>query len=128
MKVLIADDSAEIRERLNNIISNIQKVDLIEQAGNVQDAIQTIQEFQPDIIILDIQMPGGNGIDVLSTIAKKNHFPVVIMLTNYPFPQYRDQCLEFGADFFFDKSDEFEKVTEILHHISSGEFPKNKDE
>ncbi len=122
MKVLIVDDSAEIRGRLNNMISNIQKVELIEQVGNVKDAMQIIQEFQPDIIILDIHMPGGTGIDVLSTIAKKNNFPVVIIFTNYPYSQYRKRCFECGADYFLDKSDEFEKIINIIHHISSEIF------
>ncbi|NWF76115.1 MAG: response regulator transcription factor [Nitrospirae bacterium] len=126
MKVLIADDSAEIRKRLSNMILNIQKVDLIEQADNVEEAIQIIQNSKPDVVILDIQMSGGNGIDVLSTITKKNNYPVVIMLTNYPYPQYRDLCFEYGADFFFDKSDEFEKVSEIFLHISLTSIQKNK--
>jgi len=80
----------------------------------VQQAIEHIRQQGPDVVILDIKMPGGNGIDVLNEIEKNDQVPVVIMLTNYPYPQYKKKCMDAGADFFFDKSREFEKVIEVL--------------
>jgi len=68
-------------------------------------------------VILDIRMPGGSGIDVLEDIKKINAAPIVIILTNYPYPQYRKKCMAAGADYFFDKSSEFEKVTEVLKKL-----------
>ena len=118
MKVFIADDSVEVRKRIIAMLAELHLIGSFEEAGNVQDAIHALHEFMPDVVILDIQMPGGSGIDVLSEIEKKDHVPVVIMLTNYPYPQYRKRCLEAGADFFFDKSDEFERVVEVVSNIS----------
>ena len=120
MKVFIADDSLEVRKRIIAMLSDLQKIDIIGEAENVQEAINSIQELKPDVIILDIRMPGGSGIDVLKKIKKINHVPVIIMLTNYPYPQYRKTCLDAGADFFFDKSGEFEKVVDVLRGISIG--------
>jgi len=114
MKVLIADDSREVRERIKMLLSEVEKVEMIGEAENVQQAIEHIKQQGPDVVILDIQMPGGNGIDVLNEIEKNDQVPVVIMLTNYPYPQYKKKCLDAGADFFFDKSGEFEKVIEVL--------------
>ena len=118
MKVFIADDSLEIRKRIIAMLSDIERIDLIGQAENVQDAISSIHELSPDVVILDIRMPGGSGIDVLKTIEKKNRIPVVIMLTNYPRSQYGNKCLDAGADFFFEKSIEFEKVMEVVTSMS----------
>jgi DNA-binding NarL/FixJ family response regulator len=119
MKVVIADDSAEIRKRIIEMLSDIEKIDMIGQAENVPEAIEKISEFNPDLVILDIRMPGGNGIDVLKKIEKRNRLPVVIMLTNYPSSQYRKKCIGSGADFFLDKSNEFEKVVEIVNNCMS---------
>jgi DNA-binding NarL/FixJ family response regulator len=118
MKVFIADDSIEIRKRIIAMLSDVERIDMIGQAENVQDAISSIHELNPDVVILDIRMPGGSGMDVLKTIEKRNRMPVVIMLTNYPHSQYRNKCLDAGADFFFDKSREFEKVIEIVNSMS----------
>jgi DNA-binding NarL/FixJ family response regulator len=114
MKVLIADDSCEVRERIKMLLSEVEKVEMIEEAENVQQAIEHIKQQGPDVVILDIKMPGGNGIDVLKEIVRNDQIPVVIMLTNYPYPQYRKKCMDAGADFFFDKSREFEKIIEVL--------------
>lgn len=63
------------------------------------------------------KMPGGNGIDVLQNIKKSKPAPIVIMLTNYPYLQYRKKCMKAGAEYFFDKASEFEKVNEVLENL-----------
>jgi DNA-binding NarL/FixJ family response regulator len=123
MKVLIADDSVEVRERIKMLLSDVGMLEMIGEAGNVQQAIEQIEKKTPDVVILDIRIPGGNGIDVLKKIGKKDRIPVVIMLTNYPYAQYKRKCMDAGADFFFDKSKEFEKVAEVL----SGYVQKTSD-
>jgi len=117
MKVFIADDSAAVVERLITMLSELPQVEIIGQAQDALEAIKAIRQLNPDVVILDIRMPGGNGIDVLKDIKSNKPAPVVIMLTNYPYPQYRRKCKALGADFFFDKSTEFEKVTEVLGQL-----------
>ena len=117
MKLFIADDSTLVRECLVALISEIEGVELVGQAGDTREAIQGIQHSKPDIVILDVRMPGGNGIQVLEAIKKKKAAPVVIMLTAFPYPQYRKKCLEAGAEYFFDKSTEFERVAEVLAEL-----------
>lgn len=113
MKVFIADDSSVVRERLIAMLSNLEEIESIGQAQDVGEAINSIEELKPDAVILDIQMPGGSGIEVLKHIKKEQPATVVIMLTNYPYSQYRQECMDEGADFFFDKSLEFERVIEV---------------
>jgi DNA-binding NarL/FixJ family response regulator len=64
-------------------------------------------------------MPGGNGIQVLEALKKSSMEPVVIVLTAFPYPQYRKKCLRAGAKYFFDKSTEFEQVAEVIEQLTS---------
>jgi DNA-binding NarL/FixJ family response regulator len=114
MKVFIADDSKVLCERLIEMLSDIPGIEIIGHAQDVAESLTSIKKLNPDIVILDIRMPGGSGIDVLQDIKKGRQAPMVIILTNYPYPQYRKKCLGLGADYFFDKSTEFEKVTELF--------------
>ncbi len=118
MKVLIVDDSSLLRERLVSMISELPGVTTIGQAQDSSQALSSVQKLNPDVVILDIRLSEGNGIEILQRIKKKNAAPVTIMFTNYPYPQYRKKCEETGADFFFDKSTEFNKITDVLKRIS----------
>lgn len=118
MKVFIADDSEVVCQRLVDILSELPGIEIVGQAGDVAEAIKSIQELHPDAVVLDIRMAGGSGIDVLKSIKKSEPTPVAIMLTNYPYAQYRKRCMDEGADFFFDKSSEFERVAEVIGQLA----------
>jgi len=115
--VFIVDDSKIVRDRLVTLLSDLKKIEVIGQAKSTRQAIVAIRKLKPDVVILDIRMPGGSGIDLIPNIKKDKFPPIVIMLTNYPYPQYRKKCLDAGADFFFDKSAEFEKVIEVCQDL-----------
>lgn len=117
MMIFIADDSDPVRERLTAMLSEIEGVEVIGQARNAAEAVEGIQSLNPDVVILDIQMPGGSGIDVLKTIKRYARPPVVMMLTNHAHPQYREKCMDWGADFFLDKSKEFESLAAICEGL-----------
>jgi len=121
IKVFIADDSAPIRERLITLLSGTGNVEIVGQARDVSETINSVRESRPDVVILDVQMPDGTGIDVLEAIGKERPAPKVIMLTNYPFAHYRRKCLETGASFFFDKSTEFHKLLQAVEQLSTAE-------
>ena len=114
MKVLIVDDSHLLRERLTALISELPEIKIIGQAESAEKAINSIRILKPDVTILDIRMPGGNGFEVLKNIKNDKLAPLIIVLTNYSYPQYRKKCMDSGADFFFEKSTEFQKVIEVL--------------
>jgi DNA-binding NarL/FixJ family response regulator len=117
MRIFIVDDSAVVRQRLVWMLSELKEIKVVGQAESAPEATATIRELQPDVVILDIQMPGGSGIDVLQEIKKRKSPSLVIVLTNYPYPQYRKKCMDAGADFFFDKSTQFDEVTKVLRHL-----------
>jgi DNA-binding NarL/FixJ family response regulator len=95
----------------------VQEVDVIGEAGEVQEATDAILEQKPDVVLLDIHLFNGSGIAVLQRLKREKPAPAVIILTNYPYPQYRQKCLEAGADFFFIKSSEFDQVVPALKQL-----------
>ena len=99
------------------MLAELPKNEIIGEAGDGEEAIKGILELHPDVVILDIRMPGGSRIDVPQAIKREDQVPTVIMLTNYPYPQYRKKCMDLGADYFFDKYSEFEKVMETLEGL-----------
>lgn len=117
MMIFIADDSDQVRGRLVDLLSEIEGAEVIGHARNHAEAIEGIRSLQPHVVILDIQMPGGSGIDVLKEIKQDDPSPVVMMLTNHASSQYRKKCLEWGADFFLDKSKEFESLVSIFKNL-----------
>ena len=116
MKVFIADDSSLVRECLIELLSGLKGVEV---AGQAYEALEAIQRLRPDVVILDVRRPGGNGIQVLEAIKRCTAPPVVIMLTAFPYPQYRKRCLEAGAEYFFDKTTEFDRVAQVLKELQS---------
>lgn len=119
IRVFIADDSATVRERLISLLRDMPAVDIVGTAADAAEAISAIQQLKPDVVILDIRMPAGSGIGVLRSLQKWEAKPKFIMLTNYPFLQYRKTCLEAGASYFFDKSSEFEKIPQALEQLTT---------
>ena len=117
VKVFIADDSRIVREHLVTMLDELAEVEIVGQAENVAEAISAIRKLQPDVVILDIRMPGGSGIEVLQAIKQDEKAPVVIILTNYPHPAYRKKCLRIGADFFLDKSTEFDQIPAVFEQV-----------
>jgi len=70
------------------------------------------------LLILDFQMPGGSGLDVLRAIRPDHPNLHVLICTNYPYPQYREGCLALAQNFFLDKSSRFEKIPAILRELT----------
>jgi DNA-binding NarL/FixJ family response regulator len=117
MKVFIADDSKVIVERLADLVRDIPGVELMGQAGDVPEVMRGIEEKKPEALILDLQMPGGSGLEILRAIRPDHPALQILVCTNYPYPQYREECLSAGANYFLDKSAEFEKIPVILGEL-----------
>jgi DNA-binding NarL/FixJ family response regulator len=115
--IFIVDDSKALRERLVKMLSEIEGVEVVGQARNSVEAIAGIRNLKPHAVILDIQMPGASGIEVLKTIKQASQPPIVMMLTNHTSSQYREKCMQLGADYFLDKTRDFERVTEIFKEL-----------
>ncbi len=115
--VLIVEDFAPIRQRLRSLLSGAAGVEVVGEAGDVDEALRLFPVCRPDAVILDIQLPDGSGLDVLRTIKKTSPACVVIMLSSHGAEEYREACLQSGADHFFPKATEFERIPETLEAL-----------
>ena len=127
MKVLIVDDSEVLVQRLRSSLDEITGLEIVGRADTVAEAELAIRKEKPDVVILDIRMPDGSGIDILEGLKKDPFPPIVIMLTNCNHRQYRKKCLQCGARFYFDKSTEFHKVAQVMRHLMDGGFGPSED-
>lgn len=114
MKIVIADDSSLMRDRIKILLSSLNQNSEVFEAEDGIEALQLIEEKEPDLAIIDIRMPDMNGIEVLKKVREMKIKTKICMLTNYPYPQYRKRCHEAGADFFFSKIDDFEKINAVV--------------
>lgn len=114
MNVYIVDDSVILRDRLISMLSDLAGLHVVGQASDTQEAMHGIQRLKPDVVILDLHLPGGGGIKVLRYTKQESPATKVIILTNYDYPQYRNTCLAAGADLFVDKLTEFDRVPALV--------------
>lgn len=117
MKVFIADDSLAVAERLADLLREIPGVEFVGHAGDAAEAVRHLRQLKPAAVILDLEMPGGSGLDVLRAIRHELPDLQVLICTNYPYPQYRHECFSAGANYFLDKSADFEKIPDILRDL-----------
>lgn len=119
MKIIIADDSLLLRERIKELLNDFENVSIVGEAVNGTEALKLIRETNPDVAIIDIRMPEINGIEVLKKIRESGLFLKIIILSNYPYKQYKERCMAEGADYFFDKNHDSGKLTEIISQLAN---------
>jgi two-component system cell cycle sensor histidine kinase/response regulator CckA len=114
VNILIVDDSATIRDRLREMVSILPGVHRVDTAATASDASGYLESATPELVVLDIHLSGGSGIEVLDALGPARDRVTVIVLTNDPTPQTRDACRRAGVDFFFDKSAEFQRAVDVI--------------
>jgi DNA-binding NarL/FixJ family response regulator len=114
MRVLVIDDSAPVRARVASLVAENAEVEGIDEAPDGAHGIALARAAAPDLVILDLQLPGLSGLDVLPALKAGPAPPVVVVLTNQATAHYRHECLARGADYFFDKSREFDRIAEVV--------------
>ena len=114
IKVFVAEDSPLIRDRLVEMLGDVDGVTVVGAAETPDEAIAGILQTNPDYVVLDYQLKGGTAVDVLRAVHPRLPATVFLVLTNHANPQYRRICLEAGASFFFDKSLEFDKFRDVV--------------
>ena len=119
-KTLIIEDNATFRQSLREILCNKFPSMLIEEAANGKEALQKIGDIPPDIIFMDIKLPDESGLNLTKKI--KTTYPriIIIILTSYNIPEYRDAARQYGATHFLSKSSSTSnQITELVESILS---------
>lgn len=120
MKVLIVEDSAAIAARLAELLREVPGLEIAGLARNVEETVDLVARAGPDAIVLDLQIAGRTGLEVLRAVKGGPRRIAVIVLTNSATEPFRQACMEAGADYFLDKSNEFERLPGIFAGIGEG--------
>ncbi|MCF2488564.1 LytTR family DNA-binding domain-containing protein [Dyadobacter sp. CY347] len=117
MRTLIVDDERLARNELKRLLEPYTKIDIVGEAANAEEALVMIEELQPELLFLDIQMPGKNGFELLSSIEGKT--PEVIFTTAYD--EYAIKAFEFNALDYLLKPIDSERLKDTIHRIEENQ-------
>ncbi len=121
IRLLIADDHSMVREGLRQLLQLEDEFEVIGEAANGEATLQLMKELQPDIVLLDINMPGKNGLDVLFESKKENLKSKILVLTIHNEVEYLIKAVEIGCDGYILKDSSFKTLKEAILVINNGE-------
>ena len=118
-QVFIVDDSVSVRTRLAQLLASIRDVSVVGEAGSASEAVAGILRVRPDSVLLDLNLMGSTGLDVMRAVRLQAPGIVFIVLTNHFEPQYRQASFGAGASYFLDKSCDLDKVAHVIAEIAA---------
>lgn len=120
-RVFLVEDSPAIRETLAHSLESSGQLTIVGHAETADDACKALEITAADAVIVDLHLRQGTGFDLLTRlkgVPALSHL-VKIVLTNYAAKTFRDRCMVLGANYFFDKSLEFDQVIDVLHGLAA---------
>ena len=133
-KTLVVEDNSLFRQTILNILESQFPSMIIEDAPDGKTALEKIEASPPDLVFMDIKFPGENGLHLTEYIKKKHPQIIVVILTSYDWPEYREAAFKFGANYFIMKGFSTHKeivnlIESILHKLGFGpEGAKNSND
>jgi len=121
IKVVVADDHTILRQGIKALLDNQEGIEVVGEAKDGREAIKTIEELLPDVILMDIAMPGLNGLEATRRIKKKFPKTKVVVLTMHANEEYIFQILNAGADGYLVKETAFQDLISAIHAVHKGE-------
>jgi two-component system OmpR family response regulator len=114
LRVLLVEDSDVLAQRLNEAIRHLRGINLIGVTDTEAVAIAVAKKEGVDVIVLDLHLKQGTGFGIMRALAALQRKPVIIVLTNFDLPKYKQTSLAFGARHFLDKARDFGRLPELL--------------
>ncbi|HWJ89601.1 MAG TPA: response regulator [Flavisolibacter sp.] len=118
LTILLVEDNVEFTNRIAELIRGLPGIGDILVAGTFEETAIIFDKEKPDIILLDIHLPGKSGLELLKYIRGTERFCWILMMTNQADEYYRRLCIRAGAEYFFDKSHEFWKIPETIQNLA----------
>jgi DNA-binding NarL/FixJ family response regulator len=120
MRILIAESSLLIADRLTRTLNELPRMRTITHATTVAGVIRALKEKRPHVAIVDPHIADSEGLELLKDIKRHRPAMVLIVLSNFFYRSHRRKCLAAGADYFLDKSNEFDRVPQLIRKIHQG--------
>lgn len=121
IRVVIVDDQTLVRHGISNLLAMSDKVDVVGEAGDGESAIYLIQQMQPDVVLMDIRMPGLSGVDVLRKLKAQNIQTPVILLTTFEDRESLQHAIRLGAKGYLLKDVSLDNLISSLDLVMSGQ-------
>jgi len=121
VKVIIADDHILMREGIRQLLEFDGSVEVIDEANDGEECLEKIAQNLPEVLLLDINMPKKNGIEVLEEIKKRKIRVKVLILTVHDEVEYLLKAVDIGADGYILKDSESAELKKAIHTVVSGE-------
>ena len=118
LEVLVVEDVPDVRERLVSLVADISGLAAIAEAGSLREARALLQEFRPDVVLLDLRLPDGSGLEVLREIRNSDSEIFVAVLTAFDSLQIRRSCLAAGASAFLSKTSGLMDLSALLSTVA----------
>jgi len=120
IRVFIVDDHALLRRGIRDILTDGAGIAVVGEAGDYNDLRTKMRELQFDVLVLDVNLPGKNGIDILKTLREENPRIKVLILSMYPEDQYAVRTLKAGAYGYLNKTSAPEQLLDAVAQIMAG--------
>lgn len=122
IKVLITDDHPIVRQGLRDLLEDdkIRRFDVIEEAGNGKEMFEKLGKFDFNVVLLDISLPGRNGLELLEDIKRLYPKLPVLILSTYPEEQYARTIRRLGASGYLKKTSTPEEILNAIYKVSQG--------
>jgi DNA-binding NarL/FixJ family response regulator len=117
---LLVEDNVAFRESLRETLHSRFPAMGVTEAGDGEQALQKIQALVPDLVFMDIRLPGENGLSLTKKIKAAHPHVVVVVLTSYDLPEYREAAFQYHANYFITKASLSTKIVEVVESILSG--------
>ena len=127
IKVSIVEDLAEVRNGLAELVSSDKELLMMEHFGNAESAIEKLPEMEPDIVIMDINLPGMSGIECIKIIKEKCPEIQFMMFTVYETDEKVLQALQAGASGYLLKRTEPKRILESIKELNQGGSPMSSN-
>ncbi|MEM7106726.1 MAG: response regulator transcription factor [Bacteroidota bacterium] len=127
IKVVLADDHSVVRKGIKMLISNDEGIEIVAEASSGEEALTMIREFDPDILITDISMPGMTGIELTEAIKNEKVHAKVLVLSTYTDEEYILSAFEAGALGYLPKDTDEDQFIAAIKTVAGGEVYYTKE-
>jgi DNA-binding NarL/FixJ family response regulator len=120
IRLVLVDDQTLVRSGIRQLLETVTEIDVVSEASNAEEAVRVIGEAAPDVVLLDVRMPGGSGIEVLKDLKAMGLLPPTILLTTFDDDEILLDGLRHGAKGFLLKDISLERLVDAIRQVAGG--------
>lgn len=120
IRIVIADDHAVVREGVKRIIADAGNLTVVGEAADGQELLPMVERMQPDVVVMDLSMPGRPGLDILQEMRRANPHLAILILSIHPEDQYAIRALRAGASGYVNKGSAPSELINAIETVAGG--------